>query len=163
MIRKFFKWLGRGLLALIAISLAGYLFNKTYMDRYFRMAGAQIMGKSQDASWYDPVDKVPGAADQPLPIATPQELAIDPGAIEKASSYAQSKGSFGFVVWQGGKLQHAAYWQGFDRNRLIASKSMAKMIGGLVIGRAIAEGYIKSIDQPVSDYITAKFEWHLAL
>jgi CubicO group peptidase (beta-lactamase class C family) len=156
MIRKFFKWLGRGLLVLIALGLVGYLLNKTYMDRYFRMAGAQIMGKSQDASWYDPVDKVPGAADQPLPLASAEELAIAPEAIGKASDYAKTKGSFGFVVWQGGKLQHAAYWQGFDRNKLIASKSMAKMIGGLVIGRAIAEGYIKSIDQPVSDYIT---EW----
>jgi CubicO group peptidase (beta-lactamase class C family) len=156
MIRKFFKWLGRGLLALIIVGLIGYLLNKTYMDRYFRMAGAQIMGKSQDASWYDPVDKVPGAADQPLPLASAEELAIAPDAIGKASDYAKTKGSFGFIVWQGGKLQHAAYWQGFDRNKLIASKSMAKMIGGLVIGRAIAEGYIKSIDQPVSDYIT---EW----
>ena len=33
---------------------------------------------------------------------------------------------------------------------------MAKMIVGLVIGRAIEQGYIKSLDQPVSDFIT---EW----
>jgi CubicO group peptidase (beta-lactamase class C family) len=156
MIRKFFKWLGRALLALIAVGLVGYLFNKTYMDRYFRMAGAQIRGLSQQAEWYDPVDAVPGAVDQPLPVAAPAEIAIDPAALAKASDYAKAKDSYGFVVWQGDKLQHAAYWQGFNRTRLIASKSMAKMIGGIIIGRAIAEGYIKSIDQPVSDYIT---EW----
>lgn len=156
MIRKIFKWIGRGLLALIVIGVVGYLTNKTYMDRYFRMAVSQARGLSQQAEWYDPVDKVPGALDQPLPMAAPVELSVDPAAIAKASDYAKSKDSYGFVVWQGGKLQHASYWQGFDRTRLIASKSMAKMIVGLVIGRAIEEGHIKSVDQPVSDFIT---EW----
>lgn len=155
-VKGFFKWFGRGLLVLIVIGLIGYLLNKNYMDRYFRMAGAQIRGKSQQAEWYDPVDKVPGAADQPIAVAAATELSIDPAAIEKASAYAQSKDSYGFLVWQGGKLQHASYWQNFNRTRLIASKSMAKMIVGLVIGRAIEQGFIKSVDQPVSDFIT---EW----
>jgi CubicO group peptidase (beta-lactamase class C family) len=33
---------------------------------------------------------------------------------------------------------------------------MAKMVVGIVIGRAIAQGHIRSVDQPVSDFIT---EW----
>jgi CubicO group peptidase (beta-lactamase class C family) len=156
MIRKFLKWFGRGLLVLIVIGLIGYLFNKTYMDRYFRMAVSQARGQSQQAEWYDPVDKVPGAADAPLAVATDDDRSIAPDAVEKARAYAEKKDSYGFVVWQGGKIQHASYYQGFNRNRLIASKSMAKMIGGVIIGRAIAEGYIKSADQPVSDFIT---EW----
>jgi CubicO group peptidase (beta-lactamase class C family) len=156
MIRKFFKWLGRGLLLIIVVGLVGYLTNKTYMDRYFTMAVSQARGLSQQAEWYDPVDKVPGAADAPLPVADDDDRSIAPDAIEKARAYAEQKSSYGFVVWQGGKIQHASYFQGFNRTRLIASKSMAKMIGGIVIGRAIAEGYIKSVDQPVSDYIT---EW----
>ena len=156
MIRKILRWTGLSLLAVIAAGLIGYLLNKTYMDRYFVMAVSQARGLSQQAEWYDPVDKVPGATDQPLPVATATELSIDVAAIDKADAYAKGKDSYGFVVWQGGKLQRASYYQGFDRTRLIASKSMAKMIGGLVIGRAIAEGYIKSVDQPVSDFIT---EW----
>jgi CubicO group peptidase (beta-lactamase class C family) len=156
MIRKFFKWTGLALLALIAVGLVGYLANKTYMDRYFRMAGAQIRGQSQQAEWYDPVDKVPSAEATPLPVAVEAERTIDPEALQAARDYAGSKDSYGLVVWQGGKLQDASYFQGFDRNRLIASKSMAKMVVGLVIGRAIEQGHIKSVDQPVSDFIT---EW----
>ena len=156
MIRTFFRWTGRALLALIVVALIGYLANKTYMDRYFRMAVSQARGLSQQAEWYDPVDKVPGAAGPALAIAAEAERTIDPAALKAASDYAQSKDSYGFVVWQGGKVQQANYWQGFDRNRLIASKSMAKMIVGLVIGRAIEQGHIQSVDQPVSDFVT---EW----
>lgn len=156
-VRIVFKWIGVALLVLITVALVGYLANKTYMDRYFRLAGGQIRGQSQQAEWYDPVDKVPGAAAAaPLAMAAPADRTIDPAALKRASDYAGSKDSYGLLVWQGGALQHAAYFQGFDRNRLIASKSMAKMIVGLVIGRAIAQGHIKSVDQPVSDFIT---EW----
>ena len=156
MAKRMFKWIGYALLALVAAALIGYLTNRTYMDRYFRMAVSQARGQSQQAEWYEPVDKVPGANGPALALATPEELTVDPAALKKARDYAQSKDSYGFVVWQGGKLQEASYWQGFDRNRLIASKSMAKMIGGLAIGRAIEQGFIKSVDQPVSDFIT---EW----
>ena len=153
-VKRIFKWIGWTLLALIAAGLIGYLANKTYMDRYFRMSVSQARGLSQQAEWYQPVDKVPGAVNTPLAVAT--QSAIDPESLKTATSYAQTKDSYGFLVWQGGALQHASYWQGFDRDRLIASKSMAKMIVGIVIGRAIAEGHIKSADQPMSDFIT---EW----
>jgi CubicO group peptidase (beta-lactamase class C family) len=155
-VKSIFKWIGIAILVLITFALVGYLANKTYMDRYFKMAVSQARGLSQQAEWYDPVDKVPGAADQPLPMAAELEQTVDPAALKKASDYAASKSSYGFVVWQGGKLQAADYYRGFNRERLIASKSMAKMIGGVVIGRAIAEGYIKSVDQPVSDYISSE-------
>lgn len=156
LVKRAFKWTGVALLALIIAGLIGYLLNKTYMDRYFRMAVSQARGQSQQAEWYDPVDKVPGAKDAPLAMASAAELTVDPAAIEKAANYAEAKVSDGFLVWQGGKLQHASYYQGFNRERLIASKSMAKMIVGLVIGRAIEQGFIKSVDQPVSDFVT---EW----
>ena len=155
-IKRIFKGIGWALLTLIVAGLIAYLANKTYLDRYFGMAVSQARGLSQQAEWYDPVDTVPGAADMPLPVADNADLSVDPAATEKARAYAAEKDSYGFVIWQGGKIQHASYFQGFDRTRLIASKSMAKMIVGLVIGRAIAQGHIASLDQPVSDFVT---EW----
>ena len=56
------------LLLLVAGSIAWFA-NRTYMQRYVRMAGAQMRGESQRADWYEPVDKVPGAPDVPLPVA----------------------------------------------------------------------------------------------
>jgi CubicO group peptidase (beta-lactamase class C family) len=154
MIRSVFKWTGIGLLVVIAAGLIGYLANKTYMDRYFRMAVSQARGQSQQADWYEPVDKVPGAAAVALPVAAQPVISAD--ALAKATAYAKASKAEGFVVWQGGQIQSASYFNGFQRDDLIASKSMAKMVVGIVIGRAIAQGFIKSVDDPVANYVT---EW----
>lgn len=152
--RRALRWAGRLLLALILLGAAAYLANRTYMDRYFRMAVSQARGQSQAADWYEPVDRVQGAPDRPLPVAaTPS---VDPAFLDRASAYARATRSQGLIVWQGGAIQRADYFGGFRRDELIASKSMAKMVVGVVIGRAVAEGHIRSIDQPVSDFLT---EW----
>ena len=153
-VKRIFKWLGILLLVLVVVGVVGYLANKTYMDRYFRMAVGQMRGQSQQAEWYEPVDPVPGAVDAPMALAS--DKTVEQEAFDKAAEYAEGKDSYGLLVWQGGALQYAAYWQDFDRERLIASKSMAKMIAGLVVGRAIEQGFIESLDQPISDYVT---EW----
>ena len=84
MVKRLFKWIGYALLALIAAALIGYLTNKTYMDRYFRMAVSQARGQSQQAEWYEPVDKVPGAEGPALAVAAPEELTVDPAALKTA-------------------------------------------------------------------------------
>jgi CubicO group peptidase (beta-lactamase class C family) len=136
--------------------LFGYLFNKAYMDRYFLLVGRLMIGKSPQAEWYDSVEQVPGSSGPCLEVAALESLSVVPAALKSAREYAKSMDSDGFVVWHNGKVQEASYWHGYDRNRLIVSKSMAKMIVGLAIGRAIEQGHIKSVDQPVSDFI---IEW----
>ncbi|WP_448581223.1 serine hydrolase domain-containing protein [Thermaurantiacus sp.] len=154
MIRTLARMVGFGLLALLLAAVALWLANWQYMDRYMRLAVSQFRGESQKADWYEPVDPVPGAPFMPLPVAaTPT---IDRAYLEKARAYAEEVKSEGFLVWQGGALQHASYFCGHQREDLFASKSMAKMVVGIVIGRAVALGHIKSIDQPVSDFLT---EW----
>ena len=108
MIKRVFKWIGYALLALIVAGLIGYLANKTYMDRYFRMAGSQIRGQSQQAEWYEPVDKVPGADGPPLAVAAPAGTdRRSRRAQDRRATMPNRKDSYGFVVWQGGKLQDA--------------------------------------------------------
>lgn len=156
LIRKALRWAGYGLLAAVVAGLIAYLLNFDYMNRYFRMAGAMAAGQAQKAEWYEPVDPVPGAVDQPIPVAAAGQVVITDEALAKARDYAIAMRSDGLIVWHDGKIQSADYFNGFDRTRLLASKSMAKMIGGIIIGRAIEQGHIKSLDQPVSDFIT---EW----
>ena len=154
MIRRILKWLGITLLVTLAAGAIAWAANAAYMQRYLRMAVSQARGESQRADWYEPVDKVPGVPGARLPVATTRSVADK--ALTDADAYARQTKSQGFLVWQGGALQAASYYGGFKRDDLIASKSMAKMVVGIVIGRAIALGHIKSLDQPVSDFIT---EW----
>lgn len=153
-IRTLARIAGFGLLALVFGVAAVWFANRAYMDRYLRLAVSQFRGESQKADWYEPVDPVPGAPFAALPVAATPTVA--PAFLEEARAYAEAVKSEGFLVWQGGALQHASYFGGHRPEDLIASKSMAKMVVGIVIGRAVALGHIGSIDQPVSDFLT---EW----
>lgn len=59
----------------------------------------------------------------------------------------------GFLVARDSQLLFEAYWDGYGPQSLSNSFSMAKSIVSLLIGCAIDDGYIKSVDQPVSDFI----------
>jgi len=58
-----------------------------------------------------------------------------------------------FVIVQNNKLKFEKYWQNYDENSLSNSFSMAKTIISLLVGIAIDEGHIKSVDQKVGDFI----------
>jgi CubicO group peptidase (beta-lactamase class C family) len=58
-----------------------------------------------------------------------------------------------FLVIKDGKIIYEKYWEDYGPESLSNSFSMAKSIVGLLIGAAIDDGFIKSIEQPVSDFI----------
>jgi CubicO group peptidase (beta-lactamase class C family) len=102
---------------------------------------------------YDPLEAVPGAAFAPLPSATGHP--ITPAALEAAEAYADANKSSALLVWRDGMVD-AHYAKGVTATTPLASKSLAKPLTAIVIGRAIQLHLIKSLDQPVSDFIT---EW----
>lgn len=64
-----------------------------------------------------------------------------------------SNDTHAFLVLQNGKLVYEKYWDGYDTSRLSGSFSAAKSIISLLIGIALDEGKIKSLDEPVANYI----------
>ena len=58
-----------------------------------------------------------------------------------------------YVIVQNGKLVHEQYWKGYDENSISNSFSVAKSFVSLMVGFAIDEGKIKSINQKVGDFI----------
>lgn len=104
---------------------------------------------------YEPLEAVLGDNNaQPLPLATKRSLSDE--AIAKANAYVADKNTSAFLIWKDGALQHEAYFGDFDQRATIVSKSLAKPITALLVGRAIMEGHIQSVDQPAADFIT---EW----
>ena len=57
------------------------------------------------------------------------------------------------LIVQNGKIKFEKYWQGYNEDSLSNSFSMSKSIISLLIGIAIDEGHIKSVDQKVGDFI----------
>lgn len=58
-----------------------------------------------------------------------------------------------FLVIQDNKIKYEEYWDGYDADSYSNSFSMSKSIVSLLIGAAIDDGKIKSIDDKVSDYL----------
>jgi CubicO group peptidase (beta-lactamase class C family) len=116
-----------------------------------RLAAVGVQGSMR----YDPLEAIPGAAEpQPLPKASPPGLPQE--VLDKAGLYALANNSKALLIWRDGALQSAVYGPGVESSTLINSKSMAKPLGAIAIGRAIALGSLSSLDQPAADFIT---EW----
>ena len=90
----------------------------------------------------------------PLPKGKPLKLKVDLGAgpISLDDYMAQEK-TAGLLVLQNGKVRLEKYTLGYGPNRRWTTFSVAKSITSTLVGAAVKEGYIKSIDDPVIRYI----------
>ncbi len=73
-----------------------------------------------------------------------------------ASAYAEEMDSYSLLIWQGGKLEYAKYFDPYDKTLRPDSASMHKSVLALLVGAAIGDGKIKNVDEPVSNYLD---EW----
>jgi len=104
---------------------------------------------------YEPLEAVPGADNyRPLPQAT--QAGVDPSALQRARDYASLNRSSAFLVWRDGVLEEASYFGENKAETLLTSRSLAKPMTAIAVGRAIALGKIRSLDQPVAEFIP---EW----
>jgi len=58
-----------------------------------------------------------------------------------------------FIVIKNSDLLYERYFQGFDRSTQSISFSMSKSFLSILIGCAIDDGIIKSVDQPITDFV----------
>jgi CubicO group peptidase (beta-lactamase class C family) len=104
---------------------------------------------------YEPLEAVPGARDhQPLRAAS--VASIDPSALQRAREYAAANRSSAFLVWRDGVLEESSYFGETLATSTLTSRSLAKPMTAIAVGRAIALGRIRSLDQPVADFVP---EW----
>jgi len=61
--------------------------------------------------------------------------------------------TIGFGIFKDGKLLYEEYWEDHSDSSLTNSFSMAKSITTMLLGKAIAQGYIKGLDQKITDFI----------
>jgi CubicO group peptidase (beta-lactamase class C family) len=59
----------------------------------------------------------------------------------------------GFAIIKDGKLWYEEYWDGYSGQSLTNSFSMAKSITTMLLGKALQEKYIQSMDQLITDFI----------
>lgn len=76
--------------------------------------------------------------------------------ISKLDSLNKANRTVAFLIIRNDSILTERYYDGYNSEDWVASFSMAKSYTSALIGAAIADGYIKSVDEPVINYIP---EW----
>ncbi|MDX2223237.1 MAG: serine hydrolase [Rhodospirillaceae bacterium] len=151
------KFLGKGLAALLVLAVVGlnvlYWTDPLY---YRRMASTPFIDPVSDIDWYRPLEKVAGDFAAPLPRAADGARTINAEAWHKALAYAKQTETYGLMVWHKGAVQYEYYSDGFAPDDRTDTASMHKSVVALMLGAAIADGLIGSVDDPVAKYVP---EW----
>lgn len=122
-----------------------YITGKTYVYRalYYNFAGIDDNRIFEERV-------LPVSSPQPWPVSAHyNRQPLTPAFAEKQE---QLKG-IAFLVIHQDSIRQEFYWNGYGPKSLINSFSVAKSVVSMLIGVALKEGKIKSIDQPVSDFL----------
>jgi len=88
-----------------------------------------------------------GGAPSPLPPGPPLALPLD------VDAYMQGQRSAALLVLHKGQVRLERYGLGFEADGRWTSFSVAKSITSTLVGAAVRDGHIRSMDDKVSDYI----------
>lgn len=58
-----------------------------------------------------------------------------------------------FLIIKNDTIQYEKYFRGYEKESIVPSFSMAKSVTSILIGCAIDDGLIKSVDDPITNYI----------
>jgi CubicO group peptidase (beta-lactamase class C family) len=109
-----------------------------------------------EIDWFTPLVEVGTPEVENLKFAKPDERVFTEASLQATTDYAKTMESYALLVSHRGAIQWEYYGPGFDAERMTDSQSMHKPLVPLMVGAAIADGYIDSIDDPVSKYLD---EW----
>lgn len=103
---------------------------------------------------YAPIEALPGTKHwRALPLARPAQRGVSDAALEQARAYAQGMKSSAFIVWRDGRIEASWFAPGMNARTTFNSKSLSKPLTAIAVGRAMALGKIKSLDQSIADFI----------
>jgi CubicO group peptidase (beta-lactamase class C family) len=68
-------------------------------------------------------------------------------------AYLKKNKTVGFLVIQNDSIQYERYFNGYDKESIVSSMSITKSIVSILIGCAVEDGLIQSINEPITNYI----------
>ncbi len=139
------KILGALLILFVSVNVAIQITGNSYIYKAVIYNYADI----DDLDIFD-TRVVENATPQPWATAPDYNKATLPKILLEELEKNQS---VAFLVIKNDSIRHEQYWDHYDQNSFSNSFSVAKSIVSLLVGVAIDEGKIKSIDDPVGNYL----------
>ena len=155
-LKKILKWLGIG----FSIIIIGGFIPATLgaYGLFWERWTTSLLGNPLNPrlSWYTPLEKTTGNFSQPLATLASEGSAIQQDVLQEASDYAELHGSDSLVIQHNGKIVYENYWNDTKPESLFALHSITKTMNALLMGHAIKDGFIDSVDIPAATFIE---EW----
>ena len=130
----------RALLATLPTNRDLLFWSQPQRDAAFRaLDRLPILAKSRNVA--------ASSAPMPLPPGPPLKLPLD------IDAYMAGQRSAALLVVHDGKLRLERYGLGFDASGRWTSFSVAKSMSSTLVGAALRDGHIKSMDDKIADYI----------
>lgn len=148
MFKKSIKWF-----FILFIVLNGIIIisGKAYL--YKAVANTYLKGRNGPSiSEYEIFEnaKIGNGKAQEWPIGKDYNSRKIPDTLETKMNFYNT---VAFVIIKNDSVRHEQYWDGFSSNSISNSFSMAKTFVSILVGIAIDEGKIKSVDEPVGDFL----------
>lgn len=147
---KFLKWLLIVLVSVFAIAET-YIFasGNTYLNTLFPLTiFSGKMGPDIDELTLFNRNEVPTESPQPWAVSD-QQAVLNDSVLQLMELYE----TVSFVVIKNDTVKFEKHWEGYNDSSLVNSFSMAKSITAMLVGCALKDGLIKSVDELVANYI----------
>lgn len=147
-LKKFLKWVV--VLCVLVIAVL-YITDTDYLIKAVRT----IYLKGHTTAYLEDYKEFDN---QPLDIGTPQPWPNHKdyntvSATEKLTNTNQELGTIAYVIIKNDSIWFEDYYEDFNEASKSNSFSMAKSYVTALLGKAIMQGHIKSLDQPICDFI----------
>ena len=148
LLKKILKW---SLLSLIALVTVLYVTDTNYLIKavqivYFKGHKTAFIN---DYVYFDNAVVSAGASEE-WPLHKNYNKS---NATKKLSELHKLQGTIAYLIIKNDSILHESYYDSYTENSKSNSFSMAKSYVCGLLGKAIMEGYIESLEQPVSDFI----------
>lgn len=152
---KIIKILFKGLVAIILLCvILLYIFDYDYILKGVRVVymTGHTTAYIDDYTYFD--NHVIKKSDTPIPWKLhPDYNKATP--TETLNRVNKEMGTVAFMIIKNDEIWYENYADGYGTTSKTNSFSMAKSITTALLGKAIMDGYIKSIDQPIGDFLPA--------
>jgi CubicO group peptidase (beta-lactamase class C family) len=136
---------------LLAVGLLSLYFQDPWLWRRYTNTFLQLAGS--EPRLLRPNELVSGDGSFQIPVASEDQRTITPLALRAAEEFAARFESHALIVIHKGRIQTEWYAEGWDASSLTQSQSMHKSLLALLVGAAIEDGVIGSVNDPIARYI----------
>src|SRR5690554_4168773 len=146
-LKKFLKWIIILLVLMVAIL---YITDTDYLLKAVRTIylKGHTTAYLEDYKEFDN-EEVANGTPQPWPNHAAYNSVKETEALQKINT---DLGTIAYVIIKNDSIWFENYYGGFDENSKTNSFSMAKSYVSGLMQKAIEQGHIKSLDQPVGDF-----------